>query len=135
MGDLDMGKPASGVMTLLKKLKPKTSRSSSGEGQMRMLRRLPQILRFLPGKAQDLRAYFLTMQYWLGGSDDNVREMIRFLVSRYSLEPRLEQGRGEGAGRLPRGRALPPRPARQRDRDRCGGPARARGSRRRPWAS
>jgi magnesium chelatase subunit H len=84
MGDLDMGKPASGVMALLKKLKPKTSRSSSGEGQMRMLRRLPQILRFLPGKAQDLRAYFLTMQYWLGGSDDNVREMIRYLVSRYS---------------------------------------------------
>ncbi|MEM6306625.1 MAG: cobaltochelatase subunit CobN, partial [Pseudomonadota bacterium] len=24
------------------------------------------------------------MQYWLGGSDDNIREMIRFLVSRYS---------------------------------------------------
>ena len=84
MGDLDMGKPASGVMAILKKLKPKTKRSSSGEGQMKILRRLPQILKFIPGKAQDLRAYFLTMQYWLGGSDDNVREMIRYLVSRYS---------------------------------------------------
>jgi magnesium chelatase subunit H len=84
MGDLDMGKPASGVMAILKKLKPKTKRTSSGESQMKILRRLPQILRFIPGKAQDLRAYFLVMQYWLGGSDDNVREMIRYLVSRYS---------------------------------------------------
>jgi magnesium chelatase subunit H len=84
MGDLDMMKPASGLMAILKKLKPKTKRSSSGEGQMKILRRLPQILKFIPGKAQDLRAYFLVMQYWLGGSDDNVREMIRYLVSRYS---------------------------------------------------
>ncbi|MEE4120080.1 MAG: magnesium chelatase subunit H [Paracoccaceae bacterium] len=84
MGTLDMSQPASGAMKLLKKLKPKTKRSSSGEASMKILRKLPQILRYLPGKAQDLRAYFLTMQYWLGGSDDNIREMIRFLVSRYA---------------------------------------------------
>ena len=84
MGDLDMSKPSSGAMKLLKKLKPNTKRSSSGEASAKMLRRLPQILKFLPGKAQDLRAYFLTMQYWLGGSDDNMREMLRFLLSRYS---------------------------------------------------
>jgi magnesium chelatase subunit H len=34
---------------------------------MKLLRRLPKILRFIPGKAQDLRAWFLTMQYWLAG--------------------------------------------------------------------
>ena len=34
---------------------------------MRMLRRLPKILRFIPGTAQDVRAYFLTLQYWLAG--------------------------------------------------------------------
>jgi magnesium chelatase subunit H len=45
---------------------------------------LPKILRFVPGKAQDLRAWFLTMQYWLGGSDDNVEQMVRYLISRYS---------------------------------------------------
>jgi len=84
MGGLDMGKPASGTMKLLRKLKPKTKRSSSGEASMKILRRLPQILKFLPGTAQDLRAYFLTMQYWLGGSDDNVEQMIRFLVARYA---------------------------------------------------
>lgn len=84
MGDLDMSKPASGAMALLKKLRPKASSPKCGKDQMKMLRRLPKILKYIPGKAQDLRAWFLTMQYWLGGSDDNVEQMIRFLVSRYS---------------------------------------------------
>ena len=85
MGDLDMSKPASAAMALLKKLKPTAKTSgNSGEKQMAMLRRLPKILRFIPGKAQDLRAWFLSMQYWLGGSDDNMEQMIRFLLGRYS---------------------------------------------------
>ncbi|MEM9438308.1 MAG: cobaltochelatase subunit CobN, partial [Pseudomonadota bacterium] len=86
MGDLDMSAPSSTAMEFIKKLRPKKGAKSSGESQMKMLRRLPKILKFIPGKAQDLRAYFLSMQYWLGGSDDNVREMIRFLVDRYSGE-------------------------------------------------
>ncbi len=87
MGDLDMSKPASGAMAFLKKLRgDKPPTADSGQKQMTLLRRLPKILRFIPGKAQDLRAWFLTMQYWLGGSDDNVEQMIRFLVSRYARE-------------------------------------------------
>ncbi|MEO0485392.1 MAG: cobaltochelatase subunit CobN [Pseudomonadota bacterium] len=91
IGDLDMSAPSSLAMDLLKKLRPKKSARSNGESQMKVLRRLPKILRFIPGKAQDLRAYFLSMQYWLGGSDDNVREMIRFLVGRYAGD-RFEAG-------------------------------------------
>ncbi len=89
MGDLDLGKPASGAMAFLKKLRPKSSEgsSSSGQKQMSLLRRLPKILRWIPGKAQDLRAWFLSMQYWLGGSDDNMEQMVRFLVSRYARLP------------------------------------------------
>ena len=85
MGDLDMSLPASGAMAFLKKLRGNKSPSgSSGEKQMAMLRRLPKILRFIPGKAQDMRAWFLSMQYWLGGSDDNIESMVRYLVSRYA---------------------------------------------------
>jgi magnesium chelatase subunit H len=85
MGGLDMSKPQSGIAKLLKKLRGSSkSGQASGQSQMRVLRRLPKILRFVPGKAQDLRAWFLTMQYWLGGSDDNVEQMVRFLISRYS---------------------------------------------------
>ena len=85
LGDVDMSKPSSGAMAFLKKLRgSKTPSASSGEKQMAMLRRLPKILRFLPGKAQDMRAWFLSMQYWLGGSDENIESLIRFMVSRYA---------------------------------------------------
>jgi len=87
MGDLDMSRPASAAMGLLKKLKPSKASGKSGAGQMKMLRRLPKILRLIPGKAQDLRAWFLSMQYWLGGSDANIENMVRFLVSRYAQNP------------------------------------------------
>ncbi|MFO8128137.1 magnesium chelatase subunit H [Yoonia sp.] len=88
MGDLDMSKPASGAMALLKKLRGSSKASAdSGAKQMKTLRRLPKILKLIPGKAQDLRAWFLCMQYWLGGSDDNVEQMIRFLIGRYATRP------------------------------------------------
>ena len=89
MGDLDMSKPARGVMGLLKKLKPapKAGGAKSGASQMKMLRRIPKMLRLIPGKSQDLRAWFLSMQYWLSGSDQNIEQMLRFLMSRYASRP------------------------------------------------
>ena len=87
MGSLDMMAPASGAMKLMKKLRGSSKPSSnSGEKNMALLRRLPKILKYIPGKSQDLRAWFLTMQYWLGGSDDNVESMIRFLLNRYAQD-------------------------------------------------
>jgi magnesium chelatase subunit H len=84
MGALDMSAPQSGTLALLKKLRGSTKPSAeSGEKKMRMLKRLPKILKYIPGKFQDLRAWFLIMQYWLGGSDINVESMVRFLLSRY----------------------------------------------------
>ena len=85
LGDYRMDKPASGPLALLKRLRGSSRPgASSGAGQLRMLRRLPKILRFIPGTAQDVRAYFLTLQYWLAGSDDNVVGMIRALAARYA---------------------------------------------------
>ncbi|SEL81612.1 cobaltochelatase CobN subunit [Roseovarius azorensis] len=84
MGTLDMTAPESGMRKLMKRLRGSDKPSAeSGEKKMRMLRRLPRILKFIPGKAQDLRAWFLIMQYWLGTSDDNIEAMLRFLMSRY----------------------------------------------------
>ncbi len=84
LGSLDMAQPGGKAMSLMKRLRGSSNKPASGESQMAMLRRLPKILRFIPGKAQDMRAWFLTMQYWLGGSDDNVEAMLRFLLSRYA---------------------------------------------------
>lgn len=87
MGSLDMMAPQSGTMKLMKRLRGSSKpSSSSGAQKMALLRRLPKILKYIPGKSQDLRAWFLTMQYWLGGSDDNVEAMVRFLVNRYAQD-------------------------------------------------
>ena len=85
MGGFDMGKPATGLMALLKRLRGnKEKAQTGGAAQMRMLRRLPKILRFIPGNAQDVRVYFLTLQYWLGGSEENLYHMVMNLVNRYA---------------------------------------------------
>ena len=90
LGNFDMDKPASGPMALLKKLRggSKDKAATGGAAQMKMLRRLPQMLRFIPGTAQDVRAYFMTLQYWLGGSDDNVLNLVRHAVDRGADGPR-----------------------------------------------
>jgi magnesium chelatase subunit H len=97
IGRFDMGKPASGPLALLKRLRgdSRQKAATGGAAQMKMLRRIPQMLRFIPGTAQDVRAYFLTLQYWLGGSEENVLNMVRALVDRYADGPRRAL-RGQG---------------------------------------
>ncbi|MEM7768356.1 MAG: magnesium chelatase subunit H, partial [Pseudomonadota bacterium] len=89
LGAFQMDKPASGPMALLKKLRGSGgNKSKAGASQVKMLRRLPKILKYIPGTAQDVRAYFLSMQYWLSGSDENLASLVRFLVNRYADGPR-----------------------------------------------
>ncbi len=89
LGRFRMDAPQRGPLALLKRLRGKREgQASSGAGQMAMLRRLPKLLRFIPGKAQDVRAYFLTLQYWLSGSETNMANMVRFLIDRYAAGPR-----------------------------------------------
>ena len=85
-----------GLVGLLRKLRPTPRRDSgashssdtAGARQMAMLRRLPKLLRFIPGTAQDLRIFFLVMRYWLAGSEDNLRSMVHLLIQRYALAER-----------------------------------------------
>ncbi len=89
LGRFDMGAKQSGAIKMLKRLKGSGKPgTSSGAKQMAMLRRLPRILRYVPGSAQDVRAYFVTMQYWLACSDENLVSMVRFLIDRYAAGPR-----------------------------------------------
>ncbi len=93
LGGFSMSGPQGGAIALLKRLRGPRNEAgkktqAGGRQQMKMLKRLPQILRFIPGKAQDVRAYFLSLQYLLAGSDDNVVNLVRFLVGRYAAGPR-----------------------------------------------
>ncbi|MDE1921843.1 MAG: magnesium chelatase subunit H [Gammaproteobacteria bacterium] len=105
MGRFVMDGSSGGPLALLKRLRGGKKKSgAAGADQMRMLRRIPQFLRFIPGTAQDVRAYFLTLQYWLAGSEENILNMARYLAGRYA-------GSAGGAERAATGefaRALPP---------------------------
>ncbi len=126
IGRFDMGRESTGLLALLKRLRGARNGqgASNGERQMAMLRQLPKLLRFIPGSAQDVRAYFLAMQYWLAGSEENLADLLRLLVGRFAqgqrkpattprlapprsypdvglYHPRLAGRIGEDAGRLP----------------------------------
>jgi magnesium chelatase subunit H len=89
LGRFTMSGGDRGPLALLKRLRGNKGKGGTvGAQQIAMLRRIPRILRFIPGPAQDLRAYFLTLQYWLAGSDENVANLVRFLVGRYADGPR-----------------------------------------------
>ena len=93
LGRFQMDGAQGPFVTLLKKLrgaKPENSsgKASAGEKQIAMLKRLPKILRFIPGTAQDVRAYFLSMQYWLAGSEENIGNLVRFLIAKFADGPR-----------------------------------------------
>ena len=85
VGRFNMDGSKRGALDFLKRLRGGGKPSDTGGAhQLAMLRRIPRILRFIPGPAQDVRAYFLTLQYWLAGSDENIANLVRFLVNRYA---------------------------------------------------
>ena len=84
IGSFNMDGSKRGAFDFLKKLRGKSKGETGGAAQLAMLKRIPRILRFIPGPAQDVRAYFLTLQYWLAGSDENVVRLVRFLINRYA---------------------------------------------------
>ncbi len=88
IGKFEMSTEATGAIAWLKRMRGKSASGSNARGQMKMLRQLPKLLRFIPGTAQDVRAYFMTLQYWLAGSEENLGGMVRLLVNRYATGAR-----------------------------------------------
>ncbi len=93
LGRFAMDKEAKGFMAMLKKLRgsPKGG-GSSGAGQMKIVKQLPKLLKFIPGTSQDVRSYFLLLQYWLAGSEENFANLVRLLVQKYATGERLAAG-------------------------------------------
>jgi magnesium chelatase subunit H len=101
IGRFNMDGSKRNAFDFLKRLRGANKPSETGGAQqLAMLRRIPRILRFIPGPAQDVRAYFLTLQYWLAGSDENIANLVRFLANRYA----------DGANMELRGRLTAPPP-------------------------
>lgn len=64
----------------------KKGKSNAGfaDSMLKLVRTLPKVLKYLPSdKAQDARLYILSLQFWLGGSPDNLVNFLKMISSSY----------------------------------------------------
>ncbi len=79
-----MGQSKSALSSFMKKRKAQNKGGSFQEGMLKMVQTLPKILKYLPmEKAQDARNFMLSYQYWLGGSSDNMANLLLMLAHHY----------------------------------------------------
>ncbi|NEU77191.1 magnesium chelatase subunit H [Hassallia byssoidea VB512170] len=81
-----LGQSKSVVAQFMRKRKEKSG-AGFQDGMLKLLRTLPQVLKFLPmEKAQDARNFMLSFQYWLGGSSENLENFLLMLADKYVLK-------------------------------------------------
>ncbi|MBD2498565.1 magnesium chelatase subunit H [Nostoc sp. FACHB-280] len=81
-----LGQSKSAIAQFMKKRKEKSG-AGFQDGMLKLLRTLPQVLKFLPiDKAQDARNFMLSFQYWLGGSPENLENFLLMLADKYVLK-------------------------------------------------
>lgn len=81
-----LGQSKSVIANFMKKRKEKSG-AGFQDGMLKLLRTLPQVLKFLPmEKAQDARNFMLSFQYWLGGSPENLENFLLMLADKYVLK-------------------------------------------------
>jgi magnesium chelatase subunit H len=81
-----LGQSKSVVAQFMRKRKEKSG-AGFQDGMLKLLRTLPQVLKFLPmEKAQDARNFMLSFQYWLGGSSENLENFLLMLTDKYVLK-------------------------------------------------
>jgi magnesium chelatase subunit H len=78
-----LGQSKSAIAQFMRKRK-ENSGASFQDAMLKLLRTLPQVLKYLPiDKAQDARNFMLSFQYWLGGSSDNLENFLLMLADKY----------------------------------------------------
>ncbi len=81
-----LGQSKSVIAQFMRKRKEKSG-AGFQDGMLKLLRTLPQVLKFLPmDKAQDARNFMLSFQYWLGGSPENLENFLLMLADKYVLK-------------------------------------------------
>ncbi len=78
-----LGQSKSVIGEFMKKRKQQNG-SGFEDAMLKLLRTLPNVLKFLPvEKAQDARSFMLSFQYWLGGSPENLENFLLMLADKY----------------------------------------------------
>eukprot|EP00894_Picocystis_sp_ML_P001751 jgi/Pico_ML_1/52268/g2997.t1 len=67
-------------------MKAKKAKGGGGfeDGMLKLIRTLPKVLKYLPSdKAQDARSFMMSLQYWLGGSPENLENFVTMIANTY----------------------------------------------------
>ena len=80
-----LGQSKSVIGEFMKKRRQKNA-AGFEEAMLKLLRTLPQVLKYLPvEKAQDARNFMMSFQYWLGGSEQNLSNFLLMLSDKYVI--------------------------------------------------
>jgi len=81
-----LGQSKSVISSFMKK-KKKQGSGGFEEAMLKLVRTLPSVLKYLPSdKAQDARNFMLSLQYWLGGSSENLENFLLNIARAYVPE-------------------------------------------------
>ncbi|WP_414575182.1 magnesium chelatase subunit H [Anabaena sp. CCY 9402-a] len=96
-----LGQSKSAIAQFMRKRKEKSG-AGFQDGMLKLLRTLPQVLKFLPmDKAQDARNFMLSFQYWLGGSPENLENFLLMLTDKYVFKSVDKQNSASGEYQAP----------------------------------
>ncbi|CAM6085668.1 unnamed protein product [Calypogeia fissa] len=78
-----LGQSKSAIAQFMRK-KRKESGGGFEEGMLKLIRTLPKVLKYLPtDKAQDARNFIMSLQFWLGGSPENLENFLVMISNSY----------------------------------------------------
>jgi magnesium chelatase subunit H len=78
-----LGQSKSVISSFMKK-KKKQGSGGFEDAMLKLVRTLPSVLKYLPSdKAQDARNFMLSLQYWLGGSAENLENFLLTIAKAY----------------------------------------------------
>jgi len=86
LGSFSMSQLGQSKSVIADFMKKKKAEGGSGfeDGLLKLLRTLPKVLKYLPNdKAQDARNFIQSLQYWLGGSPENLENFLLLISSTY----------------------------------------------------
>ncbi|XP_024026565.1 LOW QUALITY PROTEIN: magnesium-chelatase subunit ChlH, chloroplastic [Morus notabilis] len=84
LGSFSMSQLGQSKSPFFQLFKKKKSSAGFADSMLKLVRTLPKVLKYLPSdKAQDARLYILSLQFWLGGSPDNLQNFLKMISGSY----------------------------------------------------
>lgn len=84
LGSFSMSQLGQSKSPFFQLFKRKKQSAGFAESMLKLVRTLPKVLKYLPSdKAQDARLYILSLQFWLGGSPENLQNFVKMVSGSY----------------------------------------------------